>query len=111
LPPSPPTNHIVVCKTLVRVPRGFNSSIGWTFRLLLRGSMTEAYINDEFLVPVAADSDTCAGGQGAMPVTGRIGLVVSPSAATQLDSGVGSIRGWGMTLGDCAGACGRVGVF
>lgn len=72
--------------------------------------MTEAYINDEFLVPVAADSDTCAGGQAAVPVTGRIGLVVSPSAGTQLDSGT-VIRGWNMTLEDCAGACGRVGVL
>ena len=41
--------------------------------------------------------------------TGRIGLVVSPSATVTLAAGgAGSVRGWNMTLKDCVGACGHV---
>lgn len=70
--------------------------------------MTEAYVDDLLLVPAAADSHLCAGGKAAMPVTGRIGLAVDPSAETAGVGGSASIRGWGVTLEDCAGACGAV---
>ena len=102
-----PSNMSYECSTVAHVPRGdiLGGGAGSPsrFRLLVRGSMTEAYINDEFLIPAAADSTNCAGAS-AMAVTGRIGFVqTSAITATTIQ-----VQAWPMTLGDCEGACGAV---
>jgi hypothetical protein len=70
-PPPPPSPSRIVCKLVAHVPRGISANASPSaFRLLVRGSMTEAYIDDYFLIPAAADSSNCAGAS-AVAVTGE----------------------------------------
>jgi len=108
-PPLPsPSNMSHECSTVTHVPRGDIRGGGAggpsRFRLLARGSMTEACVNDEFLIPAAADSTNCAGAS-AMAVTSSAGFVLTSSAITATTI---QVQAWPMTLGDCEGACGAV---